>query len=88
MTSQIKLNDTSTLHISVNTIKDLEPILVDTDVASEAERFDSILGRVITVNMRAADSIRIPYNADQEGKRMRNRIANLGLPQSSTTTQF
>lgn len=87
MTSQTHFNDTSTWLNASQSIEELQKIHLDATIDSEATPNDSLIGKIITVRPDSLDRIQIPYNVERENKRIRNRIANLGLPQSTTNTK-
>lgn len=84
MTNEASANDTSTLHEPLETQKEIRPVDGVSKSISDTPPDDSHLAKVIRISAHRTKKIQVPYNVSQEENRRENRIANLGLPPSST----
>ena len=86
MTKHSDLNDISTVCSSEEVSDSLKKVQQAPISDSVAVPDKSYLGKVVTLSARTKKTTKIPYDIELEKERRENRIANMGLPSSSTAT--
>ena len=88
MTSKTQASDTSNLPNGIQALKAVDKVYPCVQARSGKIIVDDLPDREIVIRADAADELRVRYDVEQERSRVMNRLYNLGVPESETTTSF
>ncbi|MBX3176579.1 MAG: hypothetical protein KF886_04405 [Candidatus Hydrogenedentes bacterium] len=87
MTSTIPANGTSN-EVYVDDYKEVDEVHPDVRAKSGKGNGDNLPDREIVIRADAAIDLQVRYDVQYERIRILNRLYNLGVPETETTTDF
>ena len=87
MTSHTPSSDTATFDEAAEQVQEVSEAPTSAMPSSEAPPDDSRLGRTFSISPHQRGGVQVPYDVRREREYRENRIANLGLPPSITTSE-
>lgn len=88
MTSATEMNGTSNQPHVDEEFRDIGEDFITSEIGSDKGLGEVVPDRVINIRAGSVDQLQVPYNIQREHARIMNRLYNLGVPESQTSTNL